>query len=182
MFLFCFKFLHSCFLTVADIAKKYADRGVISPINVLWAQYFVKGEHEKAEQIWQQYLQGAPRIMFQRVVQVARENKDETLIRKLIEHLKISSVTDGAIGNAYSCLLDVLVAKDNNTELVQVFETAIKEIPIDTINRTAVIRVKEVYNRLGKPFDYKIPPKINKPFAQKSSSSHSSEEETKRKN
>ncbi|KAK9707701.1 Pentacotripeptide-repeat region of PRORP [Popillia japonica] len=166
----------------ADIAKKYADRGVISPINVLWAQYFVKGEHEKAEQIWQQYLQGAPRIMFQRVVQVARENKDETLIRKLIEHLKISSVTDGAIGNAYSCLLDVLVAKDNNTELVQVFETAIKEIPIDTINRTAVIRVKEVYNRLGKPFDYKIPPKINKPFAQKSSSSHSSEEETKRKN
>ncbi|KAI4463370.1 hypothetical protein MML48_4g00006397 [Holotrichia oblita] len=166
----------------AGIAKKYADRGVISPINVLWAQYFVKGEHEKAEQIWQQYLQGAQRIMFQRVVQVARESKDETLIRKLIEHLKISNVTDGAIGNAYSCLLDVLVAKENNNELVQVFETAIKEIPIDTINRTAVLRVKEVYSRLGKPFDYKIPPKVNKPFAQKSSSSHSSEEEAKRKN
>ncbi|KRT80285.1 hypothetical protein AMK59_7357 [Oryctes borbonicus] len=166
----------------AVIAKKYADRGIISPVNVLWAQYFIKGEDEKAEVLWKQYLQGAPRIMFQRVVQVARETKDEPLIRKLIAHLKTSNVTDGAIGNAYSCLLDVLVVKESNDEIVKTFEMAIKDIPIDTINRTAVLRVKEAYVKLNKPFDYKIPPKINKPSGQLTSSSSSSAEDARRKN
>lgn len=166
-------------ITDANIAKKYANRGIISPINVLWAQYFIKGEDEKAEEIWKEYLQGAPRIMFQRVVQVARETKDEDLINKLIGHLKTSKVTDGAIGNAYSCLLDVLVLKEKDDELVKVFETAVKDIPIDYINRTAVLRVKEVYSRLNKPFDYKIPPKINKPGAQLGTSSSSSEDHRK---
>ncbi|GJQ86626.1 hypothetical protein Trydic_g15730 [Trypoxylus dichotomus] len=166
----------------AAIAKKYADQGIISAVNVLWAQYFIKGEDEKAEEIWKQYLQGAPRIMFQRVVQVVRETKDESLIRKLIAHLKTSNVTEGAIGNAYSCLLDVLVVKESDDELVKTFETAIKEIPIDTINRTAVLRVKDIYIRLNKPFDYKIPPKVNKPSGQLTSNSSSSAEDAKRKN
>lgn len=127
-------------------------------------------------------MQGASRIMFQRVVQVARENKDEDLIRKLIQHLKTSQVTDGAIGNAYSCLLDVLVAKENDNELVEAFEMAVKEIPVDTINRTAILRVRDVYVKLDKPFLHKIPPKINKPSTQTSNSSSSAEDVIKRKN
>lgn len=144
------------------MAQKYSKNGIIAPYNVLWSQYFIKGEDEKAEEIWTKYLQGAPRIMFQRVVQSARESNDRTLIEKLISHLKTSKVTEGAIGNAYSCLLDVLVNKAEHEAVVSTFEKALKEIPIDTINRTAVLRVKETYEKLGKPFNHRIPSKSKK--------------------
>lgn len=144
-----------------QIAIKYAQKGIVSPVNVLWAHYFVTGKLSEAESIWKNYLQGAQRIMFQRVVQHARESKDENLTEKLIDHLKTSKVTEGAIGNAYSCLLDVLVSKEKNEEVIKTFEKAVEDVNIDFINRTAVLRVKEVFEKSGKEFNYKIPPKIN---------------------
>ncbi|XP_022911098.2 leucine-rich PPR motif-containing protein, mitochondrial [Onthophagus taurus] len=140
-----------------QIAQKYSKHKIIAPYNVLWAQYFIKGNDEKAEQIWKDYLQGAPRIMFQRVVQAARDNQDVVLIKKLIDHLKTSKVTEGALGNAYSCLLDVVVAKGDKDEVISTFEATVKEIPIESINRTAVLRVKDIYTSQEKPFIHKIP-------------------------
>lgn len=100
--------------------------------------------------------------MFQKIVQTARDKQDENLAKKLIEHLKISNVTEGAIGIAYSCLLDVLVSKEKIEEAVETFELAIKSVNIESINRTAVLRIKEVYEKLGKPFDHPIPSKTSK--------------------
>ncbi|EFA01919.1 leucine-rich PPR motif-containing protein, mitochondrial [Tribolium castaneum] len=142
-----------------NLAVKYAQRGIVAPMNVLWTNYFIVGNEPKAEQIWNTYLKGAPRIMFQRIVHAARETQDENLIKKLIKHLKNSNVTEGAVGNAYSCLLDVLVAKNNTEEVVLAFELALKDAGLNHLNRTAILRVKEVYEKLGKPFDYAIPPK-----------------------
>lgn len=110
--------------------------------------------------------------MFQRVVQYAREKKDESITQKLIDHLKTSKVTPGAIGNAYSCLLDVLVAKGKNDEVITTFEKAVKDVNIDYINRTAVLRVKEVFEKLGKEFTYKIPPKVNRNAANSEDDGH----------
>lgn len=118
-----------------SIGIKYANKGIVAPLNVLWTHYFVSGNSEKASQIWNNYLKDSPRIMFQRIVQTAREKQDEELTKKLIEHLKISNVTEGAIGNAYSCLLDVLHGKGRNDELVATFEGALKDVRIDSINR-----------------------------------------------
>lgn len=115
--------------------------------------------------------------MFQKIVQTAREKQDEQLIKKLIDHLKISNVTEGAIGNAYSCLLDILVANEKTDDIINTFETALKNVKIDFINRTAVIRVKGIYDQLGKPFDYVIPPKVN----QKAQTSSSSDDDAVRK-
>lgn len=144
-------------------------------MNVLWANYFINGDDAKAEQIWQRYVQGAPRIMFQRVVQHARDQKDETLAQKLIDHLKSSSnITEGAVGNAYSCLLDILVVKGEEDKVIATFENAVKDVSIGFINRTAVQRVSEIYTKKGKEFNYKIPTK-----ADKISSSSSSEVEKK---
>lgn len=95
--------------------------------------------------------------MFQKIVQTARDKQDENLAKKLIEHLKISNVTEGAIGNAYSCLLDVLVSKEKLEEAIETFEMAIKNLNIESINRTAVLRIKEIYEKLGKSFDHQIP-------------------------
>ncbi|XP_030763676.1 leucine-rich PPR motif-containing protein, mitochondrial [Sitophilus oryzae] len=142
-----------------QIAIKYASKGIVGPLNVLWTKYFISNKDEKATQIWNEYLKDSPRIMFQKIVQTARETQDEHLIQKLINHLKISNVTEGATGNAYSCYLDVLIAKNKSEEVVNVFEKALTEIDINNINRTAVLRVKEVYEKLGKEFSHPIPTK-----------------------
>lgn len=147
-------------------------------MNVLWAHYFIEGNDQKAEQIWTQYVEKSPRIMFQRVLQQARETANEQLTKKLIDHLKNSNVTEGALGNAYSCLLDILVIKQNNEEIVSTFENAVRDVNINYLNRTAVLRVNEAYSKLGKPFSHKIPTKADKPS---STSSSSSSEEDKKK-
>lgn len=102
-------------------------------------------------------MKDSPRIMFQKILQTVRENNDDSLGKKLVELLKNSSITNGALGNAYSCLLDVLAAQGKNEEAINTFELAIKTISIDDLNRTAVLRVKEIYDKVGKPFVQNIP-------------------------
>lgn len=167
-------------LSDKEIAIKYANKGIIAPVNVLWSHYFINQQHEEAEKIWQTYLQGAPRIMFQRVVQHCRQQKDDQLIKQLIDHLKISKVTEGALGNAYSCLLDVLVSKEKNEETIKCFQEAIKDVSIEFINKTALTRVKEVHDKLNLPFNHQIPNKSNK-MSSSSQSSSSDEERTQSK-
>lgn len=145
------------------MAIKYAKRGVTAPINVLWTHYFTKGDHERAEQIWKEYLTDAPRIMFQKIVQNARDEKNEDLVKKLIEHLNKSKVTSGALGNAYSCLLDILVLKDKDDEVINTLENAVKAVSTQYLNRTAMLRAKEIFEKHQKPFPYQIPSKKNSP-------------------
>ncbi|KAF5275552.1 hypothetical protein FQR65_LT04155 [Abscondita terminalis] len=141
------------------IANKYAKHGVISPLNVLWSYHFIEGNQEKAKEIWEKHLKNSSRVMFQRVVQKARESSDENMVKNLIGCLKTSIVTPGAIGNAYSCLLDILVAKDKSEEVINTFEECMKDVQIEYINRTALFRVKSVYTKMDKPFNYQIPAK-----------------------
>ncbi|XP_017783732.1 PREDICTED: leucine-rich PPR motif-containing protein, mitochondrial [Nicrophorus vespilloides] len=164
-----------------NVAIKYAKRGIIAPVNVLWSHYFINNNEAKATEVWNTHMQGAPRIMFQRVVQHARGTNDENLTAKLIEHLKTSKVTEGALGNAYSCLLDVLVNKEKHEEVIENFEEAIKTVPLDNINRTAILRVKESYEKLNKPFNHTIPAKSNKSQTSTSSSSSSDDDVSKQK-
>ncbi|KAL3266917.1 hypothetical protein HHI36_011067 [Cryptolaemus montrouzieri] len=153
------------------VTKKYCEKGIVAPANILWTHYFIEEKYNKAEEIWEQHLKSAPRIMFQRIVQVARDKKNENLIEKLIEHLKTSNITEGALGNAYSCLLDVKVSLQQIDDIVQTFEKVLTDVSIDHLNRTAVLRVKSAYDHLGKPFPYKIPKKLNKNQTSSSSSS-----------
>ncbi|CAG9826701.1 unnamed protein product [Diabrotica balteata] len=142
-----------------QLALKYAKRGIVGPLNVLWTRYFINQNHEKADQIWNEHLKDSNRIMFQKIVHTAREEQNENLAKKLIEHLKASSVSEGALGNAYSCLLDVLFSKENHKHVVETFEEAMKAVSLSFLNRTAIIRSKEAFEKLGKTFDYEIPPR-----------------------
>ncbi|ENN74432.1 hypothetical protein YQE_08967, partial [Dendroctonus ponderosae] len=110
------------------------DRGIF-PVQKIFSN-----NTEKVEQIWQGYLKDAPRLMFQKIIQTARELHDEDLINRLIQLLKVTKVTDGALGNAYSCYIDVLVSKGKHDDAVQLFEMAVSQVPIENINRTAIIR------------------------------------------
>lgn len=145
-------------------------------MNVLWAHHFINENDEAADRIWKTHLADTPRIMFQRVVQLARETKNETLIRRLISHLKNTKVTEGALGNAYSCLLDVLVQLDRTDDIVTVFEQVTSEINTEFINRTAMLRVKEIYEKQGRKFTHVIPGKKQNSVAQQGSSSSSEDD------
>ncbi|KAH1022067.1 hypothetical protein HUJ04_011528, partial [Dendroctonus ponderosae] len=142
-----------------QVAIKYAQKGIVGPLNVLWTRLFITNDTEKVEQIWQGYLKDAPRLMFQKIIQTARELHDEDLINRLIQLLKVTKVTDGALGNAYSCNIDVLVSKGKHDDAVQLFEMAVSQLPIENINRTAIKRVKNIVDAQGKPFSYVLPSK-----------------------
>ncbi|CAG9859713.1 unnamed protein product [Phyllotreta striolata] len=142
-----------------SLALKYASKGITGPLNVLWTWYFINENEAKAEQIWTDHLKNSPKIMFQKIVQSARDEQNEVLANKLIEHLQSSSVSQGAVGNAYSCLLDILFAKGKYDEVVKTFEDVAKSVSLESLNRTAVVRCKEAFEKLDKPFNYTIPAK-----------------------
>lgn len=146
-------------VSVEEISFTYAKKGIIAPLNVLWTHYFIRGNDEKAEKIWNEYVKNSPRIMFQKVIQTIRENNDVDLAKKLVEQLGNSPVTTGALGNAYSCLLDVLTTLNKHEEAIAYFERAVQDVTIDNLNRTAVLRVKDCYEQQGKPFTSSIPSK-----------------------
>lgn len=119
--------------------------------------YYLIKHNSKSEDVWNKHIQSSKRIMFQRVLKHARETSDIEMVQLLINKLKTATVTEGALGNAYSGLLDVLWHNGKYEECVAAFEQAIKDVPIDTVNRTALIKVRGSHEKLGKPFNYILP-------------------------
>lgn len=169
------------------IATKYAKKGLLSPVNVLWMHHFISGDQQIADKLWTNHLAAAPRLMFQRIVHLAREKQDASLVQRLIDLLKHTKVSAGAIGNAYSSLLDILSTKNQFDEALKVLDSAIQDVCLENINRTALLRVKEGAEKAGLKFSHNIPEKsaTGKPnihdTSSSSASSSSDDEVTSRK-
>lgn len=131
-------------------------------MNVLWMHHFVAKNMEESERIWKSHLSNAPRLMFQRVVTLAREKQDDDMIRNLISVLKQAKVSEGAVGNAYSCLLDIHTTRNEFDRALEALDEAIKDVCLENINRTALMRIKEGVEAAGKSFPHKIPKKKEK--------------------
>lgn len=147
-------------------------------MNVLWMHHFITDNTEAHEKIWNNHLKNAPRLMFQRVIHVAREQQNTQLISNLIKQLQTIKVTDGALGIAYSCLLDVHAAKEQYEQGLQTIDEALKFVCLENINRTALQRIKDGIEKSGKSFPHIVPDKVatnkNGPATSSSSSSSSS--------
>lgn len=153
-------------------------------MNVLWVHHFINENMDACNTIWNKYLVGAPRLMFHRIVHLAREKQDEKLIQRLINILKEAKVSEGAIGNAYSCLLDVYAVKEQYENGLVAIENAVKDITLESINRTALVRIKTGIEKTGNKFPHRIPEKNlnnNEETSDSSTSSSSSDDEKKRK-
>lgn len=98
-----------CFSINLDeqLALMYAARGITAPINVLWMYLFLKEEDAAAKKLWDEHVAHSPRIMFQYILNVARAKRDENIVRKLLDLLHGTAITERARGSAYSCLVDV---------------------------------------------------------------------------
>lgn len=121
--------------------------------------------------------------MFHRIVQIAREKEDTALIEKLISLLKnATAISEGAIGNAYSALIDIQCTKENVPALLDSMKKAIDSVCLENINATALNRAKQTVEKAGQKFPYKLPEKkTKKQESSSSSSSSSSDDEVVRK-
>ena len=99
-----------CFSINLDerLALMYAARGITAPINVLWMHLFLKEEDAAAKKLWDEHVARSPRIMFQYILNEARVKRDENIVRKLLDLLQGTAITERARGSAYSCLVDML--------------------------------------------------------------------------
>ncbi|KAH8391791.1 hypothetical protein KR215_003667 [Drosophila sulfurigaster] len=156
------------------LAEKYAALGQLGPMNVLWMHLISNGQEVASKQIWDKHLSNAPRLMFQRVLQTAREQQDEKLASTVISQLRSSKISEGAIGNAYSCLLDIQTTKGNTDKALDVLANAIKDVSLEHINRTALLRLKQAVEAKSQKFPYTVPEKRTKAGESSSSSSGSS--------
>jgi hypothetical protein len=86
----------------------YAARGFTAPINVLWMYLFLKEEDAAAKKLWDEHIVHSPRIMFHHILNEAQVKRDENIVRKLIDLLQGTAVSEWSRGSAYSCLVDVL--------------------------------------------------------------------------
>lgn len=68
--------------TFTELAYKFAELGYIAPMNVLWTYHFIGGRHDIATPLWQDYVQGCPQIMFQKVCQTARSARNADLAQR----------------------------------------------------------------------------------------------------
>ena len=81
----------------------------------------------------------------------------------LVDLLHDATVTRGAQGIAYSCLLDVLSQRGEYGRGLQRLEEALQRgIKLEDVNRTALVRLKAgLEEDLDVEFPYDIPKKIN---------------------
>nr|XP_040237035.2 leucine-rich PPR motif-containing protein, mitochondrial [Anopheles coluzzii] len=161
-----------------QLAESYAKWGLLAPVNALWIHYFIDGATEKENGIWTRHLSDSSRIMFQKIIQQAREAKDEVLCRRLIERLRDSKVSEKGKGLIYSCMLDILVAKERPEEALATLDEGLKVTCLENLNRTALKRLQESLAAKGKPFPHTIPAKSGKAAARDPSSTSSSDSDS----
>lgn len=141
--------------------------------------HFVAKDWEASDHIWNNYMKESSRLMFQRIMHVARDNKDEELINRLVSVLQTSSLTAGAMGNAYSCLLDIQVGNEEFDKAYQQLKIVADKVGIANVNRTALLRLKEGLEKMNKPFEYEIPQKSRTKDGRSNNSSNEDELDVK---
>ncbi|XP_001356649.3 leucine-rich PPR motif-containing protein, mitochondrial [Drosophila pseudoobscura] len=156
------------------LAEKFAAHNQLGPMNVLWMHLISSGQEAASKEIWDKHLSQLPRLMFQRVLQTAREQQDEKLATSVISQLRDSKISEGAIGNAYSCLIDIQTTKGNHEKALDVLSNAVKDVSLENINRTALLRLKQAVEEKDLKFPYSIPEKrVSKADSSSSSTSSS---------
>lgn len=145
-------------------------------------QHFINND-PKADGIFKQFLVDSPRLMFQHVIQISREKQDADIVQRLVVLLQSTKVSEGAIGNAYSCLLDINSAKNDSDACLKTVNACLNDVSFENINRTALLRAKECVEKAGKKFPHTIPEKKSseQQDSSSSSSSSSSDDEVTRK-
>lgn len=139
-------------------------------MNVLWIHNMIKNNFEEANNIFKQHLTEQPRLMFQKVLQHARDTSNEKSVYSILASVKDSKISEGALGNIYSCALDILTKKQETSKALALLDEGLKDICLENFNRTALIRLKDLCSMKGIEFPHKIIAKANSSSSSSSSS------------
>lgn len=108
--------------------------------------------------------------MFQKVLQHARETSDDESVAVILASVKDAKISEGALGNIYSCGLDILTKKEDASRAMSLLNDGLKDICLEKFNRTALIRLKELCLKKGIDFPHTISSKSNSSSSSSSSS------------
>uniref|UniRef100_A0A0K8SN95 Leucine-rich PPR motif-containing protein, mitochondrial n=1 Tax=Lygus hesperus TaxID=30085 RepID=A0A0K8SN95_LYGHE len=120
---------------VEELAEIYRNKGYLEPTNMLWAQYTIMGDNEKAEKAWS-YLKPEDRIMFMPIIKHARQTLDLNMVEDLLNKCRKGGTSSSAIGIIYTSILDILLSQDKLAECEQRLEEALKVCALEDIGRS----------------------------------------------
>lgn len=120
-------------------------------------KYIENGKLDSADRIMKNFLIESPRILFSHTLKVARNLNDETMVKNLLNALKESKVTERGLGLVHSCLIDLNCAQEKYDDALNAVNNAIKDVCLENLNRTALIKVKNGLEKAGKQFPHEIP-------------------------
>lgn len=98
-----------------------------------------------------------------------------------MSQLRELKISEGAIGNAFSCLIDIQLTNGNIDKALDTLKTAVKDVCLENINRTALLRLRTALEEQNKEFPFAIPEKKNKKDITSSTSSDSSDDDVRPK-
>ncbi|XP_037041039.1 leucine-rich PPR motif-containing protein, mitochondrial isoform X2 [Bradysia coprophila] len=169
--------LHSKF---EKFAQNVAERGFYAPLNILWMNSIETGNLEQADRLMKTYLADQPKLMFNNTLKTARDRKDETIVLNMLKSLANSKISETALGAVHSCLIDVYCLQQKYDEALNAVNNTIKDVCLENVNRSSLLKVKEGLEAAGKKFPHQIPDKKKKNAADSSSSSSSDDEPVKK--
>lgn len=134
------------------------------PVNLLWMEYIINNQIQRADMLWNKYLIKCDFIKFKRLLQHAHENKQPECMKKAIEYLKTNNnVTKEALGNVYSRLLTYYTVNNEFENAKRTMENALADgLTTKQLTSTSLKSLKQLYEDNNQMFTYDIPVKEKK--------------------
>ncbi|XP_050542701.1 leucine-rich PPR motif-containing protein, mitochondrial-like isoform X8 [Daktulosphaira vitifoliae] len=152
--------------------------------NSLWSYFMLNGAYNKAEKLISS-LENCERIQYRHILADIRSNNNVELGTKMLEmipKLKALPNKNSNKGLIYSALIDGYINKENYIEANNTLDMALKELKLEDINESALLRLKEKLESMGQTFKHdnsKLKKKVVKNRELKSDSDSESSDDDK---
>lgn len=128
-----------------NIAKKFADKGIVKPICLAWISNFIRDTNASDnEMIWDKYLKRHPTIICNQVTKVLFQRKETEKLHRFLnwKNLNKSLIAKSELGKAYSILFDSLFYKDDYDIIIEELEKAIVFLSLKDFKPNTLKRIK----------------------------------------
>lgn len=89
------------------MAKKYADKNILSPMNAIWCDAVINKYNETAQEIWSKYIQNKATVEFRPIIDKAIKDNDDAMLCELIEYLQTANVSKPTLDGLNAGLLSI---------------------------------------------------------------------------
>ncbi|KFB39256.1 AGAP008770-PA-like protein [Anopheles sinensis] len=114
-----------------QVARIYAGWGIQNLYKVLWQYYFISGNTEKANAVWNILIKGDnAKISIGEILYEAKERNDPALCHSWMEHCRNMDF-EFEKHELYECLIDIMLAKKNITSALDVIGKYVEEQPLE---------------------------------------------------